>query len=106
MDLSIFEYLENDIVERDLISPGDKILAMVSGGRDSVFLLYFLEYLRKRGNIEVSVFHLNHMIRGKEAVRDEEFTGKLANQLGFPFYSKRVDVKKIAMDKRDNLESV
>ena len=106
MDLSIFEYLENDIVERDLITPGDKMLAMVSGGRDSVFLLYFLEYLRKRGNIEVSVFHLNHMIRGKEAVRDEEFTGKLASRLGFPFYSKRVDVKKIVMDKRDNLESV
>ncbi len=106
MDLTFLQNIEENIIKKELIHPRDKIIAMISGGRDSVVLLYFLDYMRKKYNIETAVFHLNHMIRGWEADRDEAFSRNLAERLGFPFYYRRVDVVKIARERRENLESI
>ena len=63
----------NFIDENLLIEKGDKILIALSGGADSVFLLYFLKKFSKRFGIEVSAFHLNHKLRGKAASDDAKF---------------------------------
>ena len=51
------------IHEKDLISNKDKILVALSGGPDSVFLLFFLNKYRKRFDIELGAFHLNQLKR-------------------------------------------
>ena len=56
-----------------LLSGGEKVTVALSGGADSVSLLFALLRLQKRLNITVSAAHFNHMIRGAEADRDEAF---------------------------------
>lgn len=74
------------------------VLVGLSGGADSVMLLLVLCELRKRhgGSFEVKAVHVNHMIRGSEADRDEDFSRELCKGLGVPFFSERIDVPKLA----------
>jgi len=51
------------IIENNLISENDKILIAFSGGPDSVFLYYFLNFLKKKLEIEVSLVYINHNLR-------------------------------------------
>ncbi|MEP6715066.1 MAG: tRNA lysidine(34) synthetase TilS [Terriglobia bacterium] len=54
----------------------------VSGGADSVFLLYALH---DRG-LAAAVLHVNHRLRGSESDRDEAFVRDLASRLGMPVH--------------------
>lgn len=66
-----------------------RVLAAVSGGADSMCLLYFL---REQG-YDVSCAHFNHRLRGQEAVRDEEFVRAWCEEERIPFYSGSGDVR-------------
>jgi tRNA(Ile)-lysidine synthase len=61
-----------------------RVLAAVSGGSDSVALLFVLRELATRGEVVLAgLAHLNHHIRG-EADADAEFCRALADRLGVP----------------------
>jgi tRNA(Ile)-lysidine synthase len=92
------------IDEKVLIEKNDKILVALSGGPDSVFLLHFLLKFRKRFNIEVAAVHINHMIRGKFAVEDEEFCRKLSVNSGIDFVVVRKKVKTFAKNYKYSIE--
>ena len=47
-----------------MISPGDMVIAGVSGGADSVCLLVLLDMLRKEWDFSLTVVHVNHGLRG------------------------------------------
>lgn len=88
-----------DTIEKNaLINKGDKVLAALSGGADSVFMLCVLCELREKLKITVAAVHLNHMIRGAEADGDEAYAAELCTKLQIPFYAKRTDVPKIAKE--------
>jgi tRNA(Ile)-lysidine synthase len=87
------------IFQEKLIESADKVLLAISGGIDSVTLLFVLLEIQKNIGFELGLAHINHMLRGKESERDEEFIKKLALRLHLPFYIKRADVKNIALDK-------
>ena len=56
----------------EMFLPGQKVLVSVSGGPDSVCLLYSLHGLRRLLRIDLEVFHLDHRLRrdsGKSARR-------------------------------------
>ncbi len=89
------------IAEKNLIEYGDKILVALSGGPDSVFMLHFLAKYKKKYNVELSAIHINHMIRGKDALDDREFCRKFSLNLGLKFYSFNRNVKYYA--KKNNL---
>lgn len=57
--------------EYSLIPNGSVVTVALSGGADSVTLLYALNRLKDRLGITVKAAHLNHLIRGDEAFRDE-----------------------------------
>ncbi len=61
------------IREQDLISPGDTVICAVSGGADSVALLFALYLLREKLGITLEAAHFNHNLRGEESQRDETF---------------------------------
>ena len=81
-----------------MLSPGDRVVVGVSGGADSVALLLFLSGLSGTIPLDLHVFHLDHMLRGPESAGDAEFTGCLAEELGFPARLEAVDVREVTSD--------
>ncbi|MBC7294145.1 MAG: tRNA(Ile)-lysidine synthetase, partial [Thermoleophilia bacterium] len=55
-----------------MFQPGQVAGVGVSGGADSVALLYILHELAPRWNLQLKVLHVNHQLRGREADADEE----------------------------------
>lgn len=87
------------IKEYNLIEEKDNIVVGVSGGPDSMALLYLLLEIQEEIEFNIFVAHLNHGVRGKEALADEKFVEKLAKELNLPFFSKRVNMDKYAEEK-------
>jgi tRNA(Ile)-lysidine synthase len=94
----------NFIDENLLIEKGDKILVALSGGADSVFLLYFLKKFSKRFGIEVSAFHLNHKLRGKTALEDAKFSVDFCKRNMIELISISKDVKTYAKKNKISVE--
>jgi len=93
----------NDHGMLDSIKRG--VLVGLSGGADSVTLLYYLAYLREEiGYFPILAIHVNHSIRGSEADRDEEFSREISSKLGVEFISKRINVPSIAKSLGKGLE--
>lgn len=67
-----------------LIHPGDKVVCAISGGPDSVALLFCLYLLRESLEISLSAAHFNHGLRGDESDRDERFVQDLCDRLEIP----------------------
>lgn len=68
------------------------VLVGFSGGKDSTVLLHALKSMSGEFGIEVYAMHVNHQIRGNEALRDETFCKDFCEEYGIPFLSKRIDV--------------
>lgn len=75
---------------------GKHIAVALSGGADSVSLLLALCSLSQAAGLKVSAIHINHMIRGAEADRDEAFCRKLCADNAVPLYTAHIDVPKLA----------
>ena len=61
------------IREQDLVSPGDRVICALSGGADSVAMLFALFLLKEKLGISLEAAHFNHHLRGEESQRDENF---------------------------------
>ncbi len=90
--------------EHNMINSGDRILAAVSGGADSVCMLHILNSLKEELNVEIFCAHLNHCIRGAEADADQKFVEELCEKMSIPFFAKRVDVTALANEQKLTLE--
>lgn len=87
------------IVSNDLINNNDRVVVGLSGGPDSVCLLYLLNSIKKDFNIKIVAVHINHMLRGEAADCDEEFSKNICNELGVDFFCKKIDVNKYSKEK-------
>lgn len=76
--------IRNFIRQYQLIQPDDQIVCAVSGGADSVALLFALFLLRESMEFTLSAAHFNHCLRGSESDRDEAFVCQLCEQLNIP----------------------
>ncbi len=104
MNTNLTESIKRIILNNGLFAPNDKVLVAVSGGADSVCLLHILYALKDELHLNLFVAHVNHMLRKKEADRDENFVRTLSLKLGLPFFAEKIDVKKISKDKKISLE--
>jgi len=57
-----------------MTAPGDGVIVGLSGGADSVCLLYLLWCLKDELGISLRAVHVHHGIRGEEAERDAQFS--------------------------------
>ena len=69
-----------------LIQPGDAIVCAVSGGADSVALLFGLYLLKEEWQLDLSAAHFNHQLRGAESDRDEQFVRDFCAGYGIPLH--------------------
>jgi tRNA(Ile)-lysidine synthase len=88
----------------EMIRKKDAVLAGVSGGPDSVALVRVLGCLAASMDLTLGIAHLNHDLRGEESRRDEIFVRDLSRNLGLPFFSKTMDIRRLAKQKHLSIE--
>ncbi len=95
----------NTIKKYHLIEKGDILVLGVSGGPDSMTMLDILLKLKQANQVSFHfvVAHVNHMIR-EEAKEDEEYVKKYCTKNDIQFYSKSIDVQKIAYTNKISTE--
>jgi tRNA(Ile)-lysidine synthase len=76
----IVEQVRDSVRSGDLLGRGKKVVAMISGGRDSVCLLDVAVALRAAGSVRA--LHVNYGLRGDASDADERHCGALCEQLG------------------------
>ena len=81
------------VKKHNMLENGDHVLAAVSGGADSVALLYALLEIQQTFSLDISVCHINHNLRGKDSQKDEEYVRKLCESLNLPLFCYSVDVE-------------
>lgn len=86
------------IKENKMISAGDCVVVGLSGGADSVSLLMVLGSLKERMAFELRALHVNHGIRGEEAMHDELFTKALCDRLGIRLKTVHIDVPALVQE--------
>ena len=91
------------IKHNSLLGFGDRIVVGVSGGADSVALLFALNYLKKEFGLYLHIVHLDHMMR-KDSFRDSLFVEKLAKTLNITITIEKINVLKLA--KGGSLEEI
>ncbi len=92
------------ICRHQLFVSGDLVVVGVSGGADSMALLHVLNSFRNRLNLRLYVAHLNHGIRGEEAIEDAAFVKAAAGYLGIPCFLGEADVPEIAGKQKLSIE--
>lgn len=86
--------------QHKMLEQADKVVVGVSGGADSVCLLFLMHRLREKGLTELEAAHVNHGLRGEEADRDQAYVEELCRNWGIPFHLKKVNVREIAREKK------
>ncbi len=94
MDLK--ETVKRYILSQDLIRKGDRIIAGISGGADSVCLFLLLLELKDEIGFSLSVIHIEHGIRGDASREDASFVEDLCKQNQIPCTVKHLDVPHFA----------
>lgn len=67
-----------------MVQPGDRVVCAVSGGADSMALLWSMYLLKDKLQIQLEAAHFNHGLRGEESQRDEAFVRDFCHGYGIP----------------------
>lgn len=81
----VLERVTKTAREHEMFSPGDLVLISVSGGPDSVCLLYSLWQLRRLFAIRLAVFHFDHRLRD-DSVKDAAYVRRLTGRFKLSFH--------------------
>jgi tRNA(Ile)-lysidine synthase len=104
LEKKILRTVDHTLGTYGMVQSGDAVLVAVSGGADSVALVYILIELAPKYSLRMAIAHLNHCLRQGESDRDEAFVVSLAKQLELPVYIGREDVRRYQERHRLSLE--
>jgi len=91
--------------ENAIIDPGDRVLAGLSAGPDSTFMLYILKKLSKELRFKLSAAYFDHRIRERDILeREKEIAGKIASDLKIKLFVGSADVPGEAKKQKIGLE--
>jgi len=99
----VYEYIR----KYNMISPGDTVIAGISGGADSMCLLFLLYQLRDMmtdGMIYPQVIHIHHGIRGKTADRDAEYVENFCKHVNIPVKTFYINVLEVVKETHETVE--
>jgi tRNA(Ile)-lysidine synthase len=102
--LMLKQQVMDTIKKNGLINYGEGIVVGVSGGYDSVCLLHILFTISSELNIKLYPVHINHMLRGEEALRDENFVKELCLSLGLDLHVEKIEIAKKAVQDKLSIE--
>lgn len=98
--------VEQYIKKHHIIEDGDRIVLGVSGGADSVSLFFVMLALKEKYNIEITVVHVNHGIRGEEAKQDEDYVKEVCRKHETVCECVHLDIKSMAKEKKMSEEEM
>ena len=94
METRFVQEMHRFISQHTMIEDEETVLVAVSGGADSLALLYGLHALHTHLNCHLQVVHLNHGLREDSAI-DAEFVHEHAKRLGLPFALHTVELERL-----------
>ena len=96
----IYRYIkDNKLIEKE-----DVVLVAVSGGADSMALLYILQIFKADLDIELCVCHVHHGIRGEEADGDANYVKEYCTKNNLEYREYKEDIINLAKEKSLSLE--
>jgi tRNA(Ile)-lysidine synthase len=98
MSLEFEKKLADFVRANGLLDSAEKVVLAVSGGADSIALMYAMYALKAENffNVELLCAHINHQLRGAEADLDQEFVVAQATKLKLSVMTRRSDVRGFA----------
>ena len=91
--MKLFLYKVMDCINKyRMIKEGDVVLIGVSGGIDSITLLYSLYFLKDDLKCSLVAAHANHGLRGEQSDNEAEFVRNIADELKLPSVIEKIDV--------------
>jgi tRNA(Ile)-lysidine synthase len=97
----VFSFIE----KHHIFESGDKVVLGVSGGADSVCLLFMIYELAKRKDLSLYVVHVNHGIR-QDAGEDAGYVESLCKTMDIPFYLVEKNIAEMAKEKHCSEEEM
>lgn len=94
------------IKQHQLITSGDKLLVACSGGVDSMALLSFFYKFQHYFQIELSVAHVDHMLRGEASAGDRNFVEQICAKWGIPVFSTAIPIAEYLEQEGGNSQAV
>ena len=92
------------ILQHGMILPQEMVLVGVSGGPDSLTLLYVLNTLRGELDCSLHVAHLNHRLR-PDSAEDAAFVSTHAERLNLPISIGEIDVPQLSYQQQMSVET-
>lgn len=96
--MNLLDKVRNNIEKYEMLKKGFKVLIGCSGGVDSMVLLDCICRLKDEYNLDITVAHLNHMLR-PEADDDEKFVIEMCKRYNIKCVTRKVDVAKLKKKK-------
>ncbi len=82
------------IRSENMLLPGDRVICAVSGGADSMALLWAFYLLREKLGIRLEAAHYNHRLRGAASDGDAAFVAEFCSRFEIPLYMGSGEVKR------------
>lgn len=92
------------MINDNLFNKGETIAVALSGGKDSVALLYSLLSVKDKLGIIVKAVNIEHGIRGVTSKRDSMFVADLCQKLSVPLKTYQLDCVKFSEENRYGIE--
>lgn len=96
----VFDYIR----EHEMITAEDKVIVGVSGGADSVCLLFVLREYQRQLPFSMMVVHVEHGVRGEESRQDAAFVEALCKEWHIPCKVFASDVPAMARQQKISVE--
>lgn len=84
------------IKEHQMLNEQDRVIVGVSGGADSICLLFMLIEMQKKMKFSIVAVHINHGLRGEAALRDEEYVQKVCAEQDVELVIFHEDIREFA----------
>lgn len=92
----MYQKMKAYVAKYHMLKETDKVIAGVSGGADSVCLLFALIELKKEMGFDLFAVHVHHGLRGDEADQDAEYVTELCRKQGIPLRVYHENVREYA----------